>query len=1580
MYKATIVMNTFTRTAIKLARSVTKPAASAFLGGLLVSSPVWADDTEIFFGDVSENAVAPNLLLIVDTSGSMGSTVPGTGKTRMQNVQEGLHTLLNSLNNVNVGLMRFSNPGGPVLYQIDNLDRNVNELVEELIDVTASVQDDDDDAQEVVGTGDMIIDGEKLEMTQTVVGNAVSLPPREIQSRDDDVEEQTWDNWGDNVLRGSSDLEFTHEDGRSNRLQIIGLRFTNMDVPANATITNAFIEFKVDNVGAGGIARMHITGEYGNASPFQDVQKGVSSRTRTPTKINWDLDNPAGSSQVVTPSLTRLVQEIIANPNWKGYGNNVSDMVFIFERRPGSTSVAEHDLQAYDRGDFAPRLTVEYYVGSPPKPADTLTGLRFENVDVPQNAKVTGAYIDFTVSQTNSAEVTNLDIAGELSPNALPYSDINKISTRSLTTAKEKWDNIPTWDENNQTQTTPDLTSIVQEIVSQPGWCGGNAMAFAIAGKGLRYAWARDRRNGLQPVLRVQYDKASIEPGKSCARATLSKQITTNMDDVEEEGNQVWTGSSDLDLQSTSRRVGLRFTNLPIPQGAKVSSAYLELYAEENDDDSNTVIRIEIENSDDAVPFTSSNGTVDGRSWGTTVDWSFSNRWREDRVYRSRDIGALVQSVVNRGGWDLNNAMAFRLRKQSGRSRRALPYNEDPVRAPRLIINYQDDGTSVSDVRLVRQEILEQVDALNTRGMTPVQDTLFEAAQYYTGGNVVWGRRRGGPSYSGPHSYTRVSANNSIVPGTYTNNYPWGCSPDNLGNWRCRFETLEDGPLGAPQYETPINDWCQKENHIILLTDGFANAPNSEGLIKKFIGDDSCESSVGYSERCVKELASYMVQNDMSDLREKQIIKTHTIGFNFSSQWLKDVAAAGGGQYKEATQAADLVEEIQNILADVLKTNSTFVAPVAAINQFNRLNHRSEIYFAVFRPDDRPSWPGNLKKYRLGRDDNTVVDFSDEEGQPAINPETGFFTEEAVSAWGNIADGSQVDISGANSQIPAFESRRIYTYTRNSTTDQLSDPSNRLATNNQNLTKDMFGAGAMSDEEFREHVEWVLGKDHDDDDDDNIINENRYIIGDPLHSKPIAVTYGGSEAEPDITVFFGSNSGFMHAINAETGEEQFAFLPEDTMDEQMLLRENLPQQKHIYGIDGSVTPWVNDENGDGSISGDGEFVRIFFGQRRGGRNYYAMDVTDRNNPRLMWQINGGEGDFTELGQSWSQPVLGNIDIDGKATDVLYFSGGYDPDQDDTDIRASDDVGRAIYIVNAATGQLIWSAGPTDAFTKKFEDMKYSFPADISVVDITSSGQDNMLYIGDTGGQLWRFDINNGAAADNLITGGIIADLGIADGTNEASNNRRFYHGPDVALVFEEGETQLAVSIGSGFQASPLSTVTNDRFYMILQSDVFSIPQTYTKLTEADLYNADANDVGEGVEGSLELLKAAQGWYFNTPNTGEKILSTPLTFKDTVTFTTYEPNPMSATSRCVPSAGITRVYQVALDDASPINNWDDVTGLTEADRGTELKSSSIIDEPVIVCTGAGCDMFVGAEKPPVNTPNTDRVIKTFWRKN
>ena len=201
-------------------------------------------------------------------------------------------------------------------------------------------------------------------------------------------------------------------------------------------------------------------------------------------------------------------------------------------------------------------------------------------------------------------------------------------------------------------------------------------------------------------------------------------------------------------------------------------------------------------------------------------------------------------------------------------------------------------------------------------------------------------------------------------------------------------------------------------------------------------------------------------------------------------------------------------------------------------------------------------------------------------------------------------------------------------------------------------------------------------------------------------------------------------------------------------------------------------------------------------------------------------------------------------------------------------------------------------------------------------------------------------------------------------------------------MFRNGDSSdLAVTIGSGWRAHPLAIGTEDHFFMLKQGPATLPQNTYSKITMDQLYDATANEIGLEVAGSQAALNAAKGWHIKLPNTGEKVLSTPLTFKNTVTWTTYEPRPNGISSNCIPSAGTSRLYQVNLTNATPKNSdWDGEEGLDVDDRSYTLNSSSIVDEPVIVCTGAGCDLFVGIEKPPVDAGNSDRIVKTFWRKD
>jgi type IV pilus assembly protein PilY1 len=164
------------------------------------------------------------------------------------------------------------------------------------------------------------------------------------------------------------------------------------------------------------------------------------------------------------------------------------------------------------------------------------------------------------------------------------------------------------------------------------------------------------------------------------------------------------------------------------------------------------------------------------------------------------------------------------------------------------------------------------------------------------------------------------------------------------------------------------------------------------------------------------------------------------------------------------------------------------------------------------------------------------------------------------------------------------------------------------------------------------------------------------------------------------------------------------------------------------------------------------------------------------------------------------------------------------------------------MVDAKSGALLWSAGgpgstpaPDLLFDASGKEMNNSIPGRVTVIDTNSDGFADRIYAADMGGRIWRFDITNGNDRTSLVAGGIIAKLG-AGGISPApaaTENRRFYNAPDVALVQLRGfDPFYNIAIGSGYRGHPLDKTTHERFYSIRDKNPFaSLTQTqYNAIT------------------------------------------------------------------------------------------------------------------------------------------------------
>jgi type IV pilus assembly protein PilY1 len=399
-------------------------------------------------------------------------------------------------------------------------------------------------------------------------------------------------------------------------------------------------------------------------------------------------------------------------------------------------------------------------------------------------------------------------------------------------------------------------------------------------------------------------------------------------------------------------------------------------------------------------------------------------------------------------------------------------------------------------------------------------------------------------------------------------------------------------------------------------------------------------------------------------------------------------------------------------------------------------------------------------------------------------------------------------------------------------------------------------------------------------------------------------------------------------------------------------------------------------------------------------------------PKFRWKIDSGTSGFSELGYTWSQPTVVNA-INGYANPVLIFGGGYDPDAEDvenctvtsttaasynvatqvytpaaityragtvtyattgTGCTVSNPVsttvnrrmGRAIYVVDAVTGQRLWWASyPGSGADLEVTGMDYAIPSDVTVIKNLSGGAPNRAYVGDTGGNMWRIDFGTVDPSGWTVT----KIASIADQSTSAGR-RKFMAPPDV--VSQTGYD--AVMIGTGDREHPFDTTVVNNFYLFKDRGNDSGPgtgTTYSKdssgtmvtnarvgndagtgnpvinhsnTTDGQFYDATNNCVQQACTGTTPALEAAKlsaadGWFI-TLATGEKVIGNALALNGVVFFNTNQPS-QTADASCVANLGIARQYEVDFLTAGAAN------GTSAADRSTVHAGGGFLPSPVHV---------------------------------
>ena len=187
---------------------------------------------------------------------------------------------------------------------------------------------------------------------------SIQTATSQVSASSDDAEERLSSG---TVKLSSSDLELGAEDG-SNKLQLVGMRFNDLSVPASATVTKAYIEFEVDEHGSAATSVVIKGQAQTNPSVFVRQYQDLSLRATTIATIYWnDIPPWAINEKQPTPNISPIIQEIVNQPDW-----SAGSSLVIFIEGAGRRTAEAYNGESTN----APLLVVEYSTDDeePPPP------------------------------------------------------------------------------------------------------------------------------------------------------------------------------------------------------------------------------------------------------------------------------------------------------------------------------------------------------------------------------------------------------------------------------------------------------------------------------------------------------------------------------------------------------------------------------------------------------------------------------------------------------------------------------------------------------------------------------------------------------------------------------------------------------------------------------------------------------------------------------------------------------------------------------------------------------------------------------------------------------------------------------------------------------------------------------------------------------------------------------------------------------------------------------------------------------------------------------------------------------------
>lgn len=575
-----------------------------------------------------------------------------------------------------------------------------------------------------------------------------------------------------------------------------------------------------------------------------------------------------------------------------------------------------------------------------------------------------------------------------------------------------------------------------------------------------------------------------------------------------------------------------------------------------------------------------------------------------------------------------------------------------------------------------------------------------------------------------------------------------------------------------------------------------------------------------------------------------------------TSSWNKlNKTPAVPDAYFKVTDPSKLKASLDAVFSDVLTRDGS--ASAVATNS-TRLDAGTTVYQAAFLGK---GWSGVLRAY-------------------ALNETTG-----AVQSLSWDTDG----VGGGG--IPAVGSRSLFTY------DPVGGVGTTLSWAGLNATQKLAlqETTESTDANAQLRLNWLRGDRTVED--GALLRVRDKLLGDIVNSDPVFSstqnfrydqlptgtpgqstykTYVASKSSRTPVVYVGANDGFLHAFNANTGRELFAYMPSAALAKAIALtRPDYGQgtNPHQYFVDGPMFV------GDAYISSRGGWRTILVGSTGGGsKSIFALDVTDPSSfsaSDVLFELN--VADHPELGNVLGQPLINRM-ADGRWAAV--FGNGYN----------SASALAYLFVVDLADPSSVVKiqAGASGS-------NGLSGPSVMAV-----NGTVESVFAGDLQGSMWKFDLSSTSPSSWEVAYGTSGSpLPLFQARGPSGEVQPITTAPTLGRNPQRGNA-LMVYFGTGQYFATNDNVVSatppvQSFYGILDGTAITV--TNRSVLHQKIISSQVATTSRTVtEGSINWASVS-GWYMNlldagiSIGTGERVITKPILVYDRLIFTTFIPSTL-----------------------------------------------------------------------------------------